>query len=205
MASRGPLVTLEGIDGSGKSTLAPALAAALRRDGFDVFETREPTRGPFGEAVRRALRDGGDPWVELFLFFADHREHLARVEAERARGRLVLSDRWSDSCFAYQGASLADELVSAGVKDPVRHIAEFAAAWDREPDVAFLLDLPVDAALARLGDRAALERFERSEFLAAVRENYLRRGRDRPYFHVLDGTRPTAALVTECVAKIRRL
>jgi len=97
------LVTLEGLDGSGKTTVWEALRERYPEATF----TREPTDDSwYGEAVYRSIEDDdADPLAELFLYTADHADHLSRViEPALERGDLVVSDRYSDSRFAYQGA-----------------------------------------------------------------------------------------------------
>ena len=92
------LITLEGIDGSGKTTVAEALQDTLPEAMF----TREPTDSWYGEAVERSIRDdGADPLAELFLYAADHADHLSRVVRPALdSGKLVVSDRYSDSRYA---------------------------------------------------------------------------------------------------------
>src|SRR6056297_435606 len=102
------LITLEGIDGSGKTTVWEALQAEFP----DATFTSEPTDSWYGEAVYRSIGDDdADPLAELFLYTADHADHLSRViEPALERGDLVISDRYSDSRFAYQGATLEGEI-----------------------------------------------------------------------------------------------
>src|SRR5205823_9822534 len=103
---RGLLVTFEGIDGSGKSTACRALVEALAKRGLPARAHAEPTRSWLGEAVRRGISGDVAPWTEALLFMADHATHVEQAKRELTEGALVLSDRWSDSTFAYQGAAL---------------------------------------------------------------------------------------------------
>ncbi|MDD4484438.1 MAG: dTMP kinase, partial [Methanoregula sp.] len=100
------LVTLEGIDGTGKSTLLTGLKPLLA--DLDPVYTREPGATWVGESVRRAIAEQIDPVCEATLFVADHAAHLARiVRPALAENKLVISDRYSDSRFAYQSVTLA--------------------------------------------------------------------------------------------------
>jgi dTMP kinase len=158
------LVTLEGLDGSGKSTVHEALSGAYPEATF----TREPTDSWYGEAVDRSVRDPeADPLAESFLYTADHAAHLSRVvRPALARGDLVVSDRYSDSRYAYQSVALADRL-----PDPVGFLRSIHRPWTRPPDRTVYLDLDPEAAAERSG---ATNKFEQVEFLAAVRERYER-------------------------------
>lgn len=158
------LITVEGVDGSGKSS---ALAALEREWTAPVF-TREPTDSWYGEAVSRSIADpDADPLAELFLYTADHADHLARVvrpalEADRP----VISDRYSDSRFAYQGVSL-----EGIVPDPVSFVRSVHRPWSRPPDRTIYLD--IDPATAARRSEAA-NKFESVAFLEDVRANYER-------------------------------
>ncbi|HEX2022224.1 MAG TPA: dTMP kinase, partial [Candidatus Thermoplasmatota archaeon] len=172
---RGFLLTCEGIDGSGKSTAARAIAEALRAKGLDVRERAEPTRSWLGQAVRRGFSEDVAPWTEALLFMADHATHAREVRAELAQGALVVSDRWSDSTFAYQGAALAAEA-----PDAVALLRDMERPFDLAPDLTLLFDLDVAEALRRVGARGPAEKFERADFLERVRANYLRLARESP-------------------------
>jgi dTMP kinase len=176
------LVTLEGLDGAGKTTVWEALQASYPDAAF----TREPTDDTwYGEAVRRSMADDdADPLAELFLYTADHAAHLSRtVRPALSDGRLVVSDRFADSRYAYQGASL-DGVVAR----PVEYVRGIHAPFTREPDLTIYLDLDPETAAARAG---ATNKFERAEFLADVRDNYERLIDYRPdRFVRVDATRP---------------
>lgn len=104
------LVTIEGLDGSGKSSCLQRLRQA--EFARDVVFTREPTDSWYGEAVKRSIAsDDADPLAELFLYVADHAAHLSRtIEPAIAAEKPVISDRYSDSRYAYQGATLAERF-----------------------------------------------------------------------------------------------
>ncbi len=99
------LVTIEGIDGSGKSTLVDGLQCRPRRSRPCDHPRARGHLG--GEAVRRSIAENTDPVTECLLFVADHAAHLAHVvRPALAEGRVVVSDRYSDSRYAYQGVTL---------------------------------------------------------------------------------------------------
>ena len=178
------LITLEGIDGTGKSTLAAALAGQLA-DLQPVF-TREPGVTWVGEAVRRAIAEQTDPVTEALLFVADHAAHLATVvRPALADGRLVISDRYTDSRYAYQQVTL-----EGIIEDPLVWLQSIHNGWTVVPDKTFLFILPVDTALKRLSGKNGREHFERREILMKVQENYLALARmDPSRFVIVDATK----------------
>src|SRR2546423_5416803 len=104
--SRGKFITLEGIDGAGKSTHVGGIADFLRGRGKDIVVTREPGGTPLGEKLRAlVLSQTMDIDTETLLMFAARREHIARViEPALASGSWVVSERFTDATYAYQGA-----------------------------------------------------------------------------------------------------
>ncbi len=157
---RGRLITLEGGEGSGKSTQARRLASwiAVAYD-VDVLVTREPGGAPGAEDIRELVISGTtdrwDPGTEALLHVAARREHLLRtISPALAEGNWVISDRFSDSTRAYQG------MVQGAGLDFVDDIGRLAAGMV-EPDLTFLLDLPVEAGLARAESRGITNRYER--------------------------------------------
>ncbi|RQG98821.1 dTMP kinase [Natrarchaeobius oligotrophus] len=198
------LITLEGLDGSGKTTVWEALRDVYPEATF----TREPTNSWYGDAVYRSIDDDeADPLAELFLYTADHADHLSRVVAPALeRGDLVVSDRYSDSRFAYQGATLAAETGAkeAGTRrpaDPLEYVVEIHEPFSISPDLTIYLDLDPETAATRAG---TTNKFERAEYLASVRENYERLIEREPNRFVrVDATRePDAVLerVTDVLA-----
>jgi dTMP kinase len=161
------LITLEGLDGSGKTTVWEALSDVHP----DAVFTREPTDSWYGAAVDRSIaEDDADPLAELFLFTADHADHLSRVvRPALADGRLVISDRYSDSRFAYQAAAL--DAAGVDLKRPLDYIRGIHAAFSRPPDATIYLDVDPETAAARAG---ATNKLERAQFLTSVRANYER-------------------------------
>ena len=160
------LVTLEGIDGSGKTTAWEALRDARSGDDAGFRFTAEPTDSWYGEAVRRSEAAGdADSLAELFLFTADHADHLSRVvEPALERGDVVVSDRYSDSRYAYQGAALDGEI-----NRPMEYVRGIHQPWTRPPDLTLYFDIDPETGAARSG---ATNKFEQAAFLADVQQNY---------------------------------
>lgn len=192
--SRGKFISLEGIDGAGKSTHIGGIADFLRARGKDVVVTREPGGTPLGEKLRELLLS--QPMhieTEALLMFAARREHIAQVIAPAlAAGRWVLSDRFTDATYAYQGSGrgMAADRIAAlerWVQDGL------------QPNLTIVFDAPVEVALARL-TKARSDRFEREDrgFFERVRAGYLERAAAEPRrLRVVDGGRPLAEVKKE--------
>jgi len=185
------LITLEGIDGSGKSTLHESLKGLLA--DLDPVFTREPGATWVGDQVRRAIKEQTDPIAEATLFVADHAAHLAKVvRPALLEGRLVISDRYSDSRYAYQSVTL-----QGIVPDPEGWLRAMHNGWTIVPDKTFLCVLPIDAALTRLKPDTEREHFEKRETLEKVQNKYLSYAKAEPNrFVVVD-----AMLSQDIVAK----
>ncbi|MEX0923858.1 MAG: dTMP kinase [Rhodovibrionaceae bacterium] len=155
----GKFITLEGGEGSGKSTQVAALASALRAEGLEVVETREPGGSLGAEAIRELLIHGAsDRWdamTETLLHYAARRDHLRRVVWPALdSGAWVISDRFADSTLAYQGYGQGLDLAA------IARIHE-AAVGDFRPDLTFILDLPAETGLRRAAARkGGGERYE---------------------------------------------
>ena len=193
------LLTLEGLDGSGKTTAWETLAGSYP----DATFTREPTDSWYGDAVSRSVTDDdADPLAELFLFTADHADHLSRVvRPALAAGSLVVSDRYSDSRVAYQAASLPAGSL-ADDRDPLSYVQEVHAAFSRLPDKTIYLDIDPETAAERSG---ATNKFERAEYLEDVRANYERLiDADPDRFVRVDATQPESAVAEAVERQVER-
>jgi dTMP kinase len=179
----GLFATIEGIDGSGKTTVAEKVAESLASTGIPLARTTEPTHTWRGAAVRWAIDLDVDPVTESFLFLADREAHGQRIRSWLAEGKLVLSDRYADSTYAYQGARLA-----AKRPDAMEWLRDLCTPYVLVPDVTYLLAVPPEVALARIENRERKVRFEEIEFLREVDGNYRKLARD-PRFSTVDGTR----------------
>lgn len=193
---RGLFLTLEGIDGAGKSTHLAWLGDRLRALGHEVVVTREPGGTPLGERLRTLiLEEPMDPDTEVLLVFAARAEHLARIiRPALARGAWVLSDRFTDATFAYQGGG-------RGIPAARLRVLETWVQGDLRPDLTLFFDVPVALGQARLAAAGApLDRFEqeRGAFHERVRSAYLERARADPArMRVIDASQPVAFIEKE--------
>lgn len=153
-------ITLEGGEGAGKSTQAKRLAAALDARDITCVVTREPGGSPGAEQIRKLLVEGEpgrwEPMTEMLLLFAARADHIARtIRPALAQGKWVISDRFTDSTYAYQGAGRGLD------RETIRRI-ESVAVGDFKPDLTLILDLPSEDGLARANARGSHEsRFEK--------------------------------------------
>ncbi|VAW06179.1 Thymidylate kinase, partial [hydrothermal vent metagenome] len=151
--SRGKFISFEGGEGVGKSTQINILRDRLQGRGIDVIVTREPGGAPGAEEIRTLLLTGEvDKWVpmtEVLLFYASRVDHLERtIRPALDAGQWVISDRYADSTFAYQGAGHG---LGATVIDEIHRLAT-DNFW---PDITILLDADPEEALKRATDREA--------------------------------------------------
>lgn len=197
----GKFITFEGIDGAGKSTHLSFVASLLHESGHTVITTREPGGTPLGEQLRGLLlKEKMHLETEALLMFASRREHLAQViEPALARGDWVVSDRFTDATFAYQG----------GGRGLAREKLDALEAWVHphlQPDLTLLFNVPLEVARARLSKSRELDRFEQEQatFFAATQAEYLRRAEQFPTrFRLIDSTR-TISEVNQELEKILR-
>lgn len=195
----GKFITLEGGEGAGKSTVLATLREALEQAGADVVVTREPGTTQAGEAIRHIVLHpdfhGLCSETELLLMFAARAQLVhERIRPALAAGQWVLSDRYTDASYAYQGG---------GRGQPVERIAELErwAIGGLRPDLTLLLDVPVEQGLARIGKRTEgtdrIER-ERIDFFERVRAAYHARANgDLARFRIVDASRPLADVLTD--------
>ncbi len=183
----GRFITIEGGEGAGKSTLIAALEERIVMHGLEVVYTREPGGCALGEALRNIVLDPRHADLcaesELLLMFAARAQLVREVIRPALDGGVwVLSDRFSDASYAYQGG---------GRGQPLDRIADLErwAAEGLTPDLTLLLDVPVDKGRARAAERAAADRIESEDdgFFERVRSSYLARAAAQPQrFRVID-------------------
>jgi dTMP kinase len=175
--ARGKFITLEGIDGAGKSTHAKTIAGALEAHGKKVLSTREPGGTPLAESLRELLlHQSMHLETEALLMFAARREHLEKlIYPALAAGTWVVSDRFTDASFAYQGGG-------RGLATKRLEQLEHWVQGSFQPDLTLLFDVPVAIARGRMGLEAKLDRFEREgeAFFERVRQAYLVRAAAAP-------------------------
>ena len=193
----GKFITFEGIDGAGKSTHLSFVASLLHERGHTVITSREPGGTPLGEQLRNLLlHEKMHLETEALLMFAARREHIAQVIAPAlARGDWVISDRFTDATFAYQGGGRRLDIAKLEVLEQWVHP-------HLQPDLTLLFDLPLDVARARLDRTRDLDRFEqeKAEFFAATQAEYRRRAEQFPErFRVIDSSRPINEVNQELV------
>jgi dTMP kinase len=186
----GKFITFEGIDGAGKSTHIAFVADRLAQAGHRIVTTREPGGTALGESLRSLLlHQSMHLETEALLMFAARREHLAQViEPALARGDWVISDRFTDATFAYQGGGRKLDL------DKLRQLERWVHP-NLQPDLTLLFDVPLDVARKRLDATRELDKFEQeqADFFAATRAEYLRRAAEFPdRFRLIDSTRTIA-------------
>ncbi|MDQ1119700.1 MULTISPECIES: dTMP kinase [Pseudoxanthomonas] len=196
-------LSLEGGEGAGKTSALGAIRETLQAAGHEVLLTREPGGTPLAERMRDIVLQPGDealaPEAELLLMFAARAQHVQRVIAPAlARGAWVVSDRFTDSSYAYQvhGRGLDRALVE-DLEQRVVHVA---------PALTLLLDLDVRVGRARTAGRDLwpdrIER-EQDDFFERVREGYRRRAQAFPQrFRVIDAAQSpqdVAAAVRQAV------
>lgn len=205
---RGKFITFEGIDGSGKSTQLRMLASELLMKGCNVLTTCEPGGTPLGRRLREAFletEENVSPLAELLLFAADRAQHVNfLVKPALDEGKIVISDRYADATFAYQGAGRG---FSENVVNQVIEIATEGL----KPDLTLFFDLPVEKAVLRTHSRdgAGIEKNrmdkESAQFYDRVRQAYLKIAANEPErFRTINAEGSTSevqARVMEIVSK----
>lgn len=184
---RGRFITVEGGEGVGKTTNLAFIEQHLRRAGLDVVMTREPGGTPLAEQIRGLLLAPRDEVIhadaELLLVFAARAQHLHTVILPAlAAGKWVVSDRFTDATFAYQGGGRGLSLARIAE-------LELLVQGQLRPDLTLLLDIDVAAGMARASARSAPDRFEQEQlgFFERVRAAYRQRAEAEPgRFRVVD-------------------
>jgi dTMP kinase len=178
----GKFITFEGVDGAGKSTHLAWFADALRQRGLDVVITREPGGTPLGEQLRKILLNQPmSSGTEALLMFAARLEHIEQVIKPALRaGEWVISDRFSDASFAYQGGGRGLDW------DKLNQLEQWVHP-DLQPDLTLFFDVPVEVARQRLANNVSLDRFEQehADFFERVRAGYHKRVQQNPHRYVV--------------------
>jgi dTMP kinase len=188
---RGKFLTIEGTEGVGKSTNLAFVRDWLVAKGIEVIVTREPGGTPLAEEIRGLLlakRDEPvDETTELLLVFAARAQHLAQViKPALARGAWVLSDRFTDATYAYQGGG-------RGLNRATIAQLEQLVQQELRPDLTLILDIDVELGLNRARQRGELDRFESEtlEFFERVRAAYHQRATAAPEcYGIIDAGQP---------------
>ena len=202
----GKFITLEGGEGLGKSTNLHFLKNFLEDNGLSVIVTREPGGTPLAEQIRcLLLEERSEPvaeQAELLLMFAARAQHLKQViYPALAQGQWVISDRFTDATYAYQGGgreidvSLIEQL-------------EFWVQGIFRPDLTLLLDAPINIGLSRVKERAVSDRFEQEQlsFFEQVRQAYLLQAKKNPHrIYVINANQSITAVQSDMVNHVLTL
>jgi len=189
MAKMSKFITFEGVDGAGKSTHLAWFASELRLRGPDVLVTREPGGTPIGEQLREILlHQPMNIGTEALLMFAARQEHIEQViKPALHAGKWVVSDRFSDASFAYQGGGRGLDWEKLSQLEQWVHP-------DLQPDLTLFFDVPVEVARQRLKspdntrpNNTSLDRFEQeqAEFFERVRAGYHKRVQQNPQRYIV--------------------
>ncbi|CAH1386760.1 dTMP kinase [Candidatus Nitrotoga sp. M5] len=196
--NKAKFITFEGVDGAGKSTHLAWFVEVLRKSGKKVLVTREPGGTPMGECLREILLNQSmHAEAEALLMFAARLEHIEQVIKPALQlGTWVVSDRFSDASFAYQGGG-------RGVKVAKLEQLECWVHENFQPDLTLLFDIPVEVARQRLSKNITLDRFEQEEgtFFEKVRQAYLERFKNHSDRFVLIDASQTPEKVKENLEK----
>ena len=204
-AKRGVFISLDGIDGAGKTTHLQAIQAWMTQQNLPFVMTREPGGTPLGESLRALLLDPATQIsneTECLLMFAARQQHLQDViEPALAQGTHVISDRFTDATFAYQGG---------GRGLPWQKIAalELWVQAGLQPDLTLLLDVPLEVSMGRIEKSREKDRFEQeqAEFFTRVRNAYLQRAQAAPERYALINAHRERELVSaDVLAAVARV
>lgn len=189
----GSLIIFEGIDGTGKSTQVQLLTKALEEQGEVVITSREPTNGVFGQKLRNSMSEGRlSPEEELALFYDDRKDHVEHLILPALEaGKVVILDRYYFSTMAYQGARGFDP----------QKIREENEDFAPIPNHVFLLEVPVEVALERIGGRdGSGNTFEQEENLRACNDIF--KTINEPFVTRVDATQTPEAMHTQIAAHL---
>lgn len=203
----GKFISLEGIEGAGKSTQMAFIADYLQSKNIDVVLTREPGGTELGEQVRDLLLTPRDEKMvddaELLLMFAARVQHLQqKILPALNNGQWVISDRFVDATFAYQGGGRGIDA------DRIQSLADWSLQGV-STDLTFLFDLPVAVGQERVTSRGnAKDRFEleKHSFFDKVRDAYLQAASAQPArIKVIDAAQPVNHIQDQLRAHIDQL
>lgn len=194
---QGVFITIEGIEGVGKTTAVKFMEKYLAAANKEFIVTREPGGTVIAEDIRRILLTPHTEKLvdesELLLMFACRAQHIAhKIEPALAEGKWVISDRFVDASFAYQGGGRQLNM------DQIATLEKWVVKT--YPAATILLDAPPKLGLARAKNRGEHDRIEQEkvEFFERVRKVYLERAAaDKKRFHVIDATQPLKAVHAE--------
>jgi dTMP kinase len=189
MPKSGCFISIEGVEGVGKSTQIEAVMNVLQQQQIDAVLTREPGGTELGEAIRALLLSKDYPPMshrtELLLMYAARAEHVDhKIRPLLSDGKWVVSDRFADASFAYQGGGRQIPM------ELLKSLDDWTLAGF-EPDYTLLLDAPAEVGLARAATRGVKDRIELEDmgFFNRVRDTYLARAAEDPKrFRIIDAS-----------------
>lgn len=174
---KGLFITFEGQDGCGKTTQINLLVDYLKNKGYEVVLTREPGCKGLGEKIRALLLDyDGEvsSVCESFLFLADRAQNVdVIVRKNMEAGRIVISDRHTDSTVAYQGYGRQLDI------EKINSLNKIATSG-LKPDLTYIFDIDVETSMSRVGDKKDRMEAAGKEFFERVREGYLKIAQNEP-------------------------
>lgn len=198
-------ITLDGIDGAGKTTQLNVIRDWFATQQLPVLFTREPGGTPLGEQIRNILLDPSSQvslHTEALMMFAARRQHLEDVILPAlASGTHVVSDRFTDATFAYQGGGRGLAY------DKIQQLEQWVQD-DLRPNLTFILDVPLEVSVARIEGSRQKDRFEQEDpaFFARVREAYLQRAQHAPErYAVINSNREKPEVKADIEAVLNRL
>ena len=205
---KGLFITFEGIDGAGKSTQLHLAAQALRAQGYEVVETREPGGTVLAERVRELVLDAALPMTattQTLLYLAARSEHVDKlIHPALAEGKIILCDRFSDSTLVYQGLAQGQSLVEV---DKLRKLNGFACN-ELAPDLTLLFDGRPQALLQRRQERGVSDRYEQQglDFQERLREGFLTLAKAEPQrVHIIAAEAAQEAVQAEVMQRLNAL
>ena len=185
---KGKFITLEGGEGSGKSTCIQFISAWLESQEIDYIVTREPGGTPLAEEIRALILSHREEKIhdetELLLMFAARSQHInEKIKPAIERGVWVISDRFVDSSYVYQGAARGGNL------DKIDQLTAWVLQGCR-PDKTLLFDVPVDIGLSRVKKRAQSDRLDDEPiyFHQTVRNAFLARAKTSKHYAIIDAS-----------------
>ena len=177
---QGKFITIDGVEGAGKSTQIDFICSYLQEKGVEVVRTREPGGTELGEKIRELLLGVETGAMcsdtELLLMFSARNEHIqSKIKPALAQGKWVVSDRFTDASFAYQGGGRLLDMARI-------EVLESWVLGEFRPDLTLLLDLSVDIGMTRIEARSAKDRIEQEEraFFERVRKVFIDRSQQYP-------------------------
>lgn len=198
ISKRGYFITLEGIDGAGKSTIIPWIKQFLLDRKINFVITREPGGTEIAEKIRAIVLSHNTETMcddtELLLYFASRAQHLNQIiKPALQKGHLVLSDRFTDATYAYQGAGRGMDIKKIST-------LENLVQGDLRPDLVLILDIDPKEGLLRLAGSRSKDRFEveQLDFFHRARDFYLNRAKQNPdRYKIIDSNKPPEEVAVE--------